>query len=149
MTFRIVIVDDHRLVREGLIDVFADDPDFEVVGEGASADDALALVSGKSPDIVLLDVNMPGGGVDAARRITAASPAVRVVMFSFRQDKEIVRDCLDAGAMGYVVKGATGRELTAAVRTVLGGARFVDPKLATVLRDDPDIGPLAISAPGS
>lgn len=143
MSFRIAIVDDHRLVREGLVDIFADDPEFDVVGQGGSADDAVELASRKTPDVILLDVNMPGGGVDAATRIRAGTPGVRVVMFSFRQDKEIVRACFDAGALGYVVKGSTGSELVSAVRAVMDGERFLDTRLATILKDDPVIGHLA------
>lgn len=129
MTYRIAIVDDHPLVREALIDIFSDNASFEIIGQGGSADEAVAIVGAHLPDAILLDVNMPGGGVAAAGRIRLETPVVRIIMFSFRQDKEIVRDCFAAGASGYVVKGVSGPELVAAVESVLGGSTYVDPRL--------------------
>ncbi len=129
MTYRLAVVDDHRLVREGMIEILASEPDFLVAGEGASADDAVKIATGLRPDLVCLDVNMPGGGVAAAARIQAAAPDVRILMFSFRQDLDIVQACLAAGAHGYVVKGVSGPELVGVVRKILGGERHVDPKL--------------------
>ena len=130
MTYRLAIVDDHMLVREGMIDILSSQPDFEVAGEGASADDAVRLVTELRPHLVCLDVNMPGGGVEAVARVQAAAPEVRIVMFSFRQDLDIVQSCLAAGADGYIVKGVSGPELVGVVRKILGGDRHIDPKLA-------------------
>lgn len=137
MRTRIAIVDDHPLVREALVDIFSDHAAFEIIGEGGSADDAVAIASAHRPDVILLDVNMPGGGVAAAGRIRLETPAVRIVMFSFRQDKEIVRDCFAAGASGYVVKGVSGPELVAAVEAVLRGATYIDPKLPAIADHGP------------
>jgi len=129
MTYRIAVVDDHMLVREGMIEILSSEPNFEVVGEGASADDAVRLALDFAPDLICLDINMPGGGVSAAIRIQASAPAVRILMFSFRQDQDIVQACLSAGADGYVVKGVSGPELIAVVRKILAGGRHIDPKL--------------------
>lgn len=128
--FRLVVVDDHALVRQGIIETLEDDPDFEVVGQGASADDAVRVVNETKPDLIFLDVNMPGGGVAAASQIHAQNPDVLITMFSFRQDLAIVRACLAAGASGYIVKGITGCELNAVARRLLAGERWIEPELA-------------------
>lgn len=137
MTFEIAVIDDHRLVREGMIEILADQPDFSIAAEGASADEAVRIAEELKPHLICLDVNMPGGGVAAAARIAATAPDVRTLMFSFRQDLDIVQACLAAGADGYVVKGVSGPELVAVVRKILAGQRHIDPKLATLLGANP------------
>ena len=127
---RLVVVDDHALVRQGIIETLEDDPDFEVVGQGASAEDAVRVVNETKPDLIFLDVNMPGGGVAAASQIHTQNPDVLITMFSFRQDLAIVRACLAAGASGYIVKGITGCELIAVVRRLLAGEQWIEPELA-------------------
>jgi two-component system, NarL family, nitrate/nitrite response regulator NarL len=113
-----------------MIDILSAERDFSIVAEGASSDDAVRIALDLAPELVCLDVNMPGGGVDAATRIRAAAPDIRILMFSFRQDHDIVHACLAAGADGYVVKGVSGPELIGVVRDILCGRAHVDPKLA-------------------
>jgi two-component system, NarL family, nitrate/nitrite response regulator NarL len=137
MTYRLAVVDDHMLVREGMVDILSSEADFIVEAEGASSDDAIAIATSLHPDLICLDVNMPGGGVEAAARVRAAAPGVRIVMFSFRQDLDIVQACLAAGADGYVVKGVSGPELIGVLRKILGGQRHIDPKLAAALAAAP------------
>jgi DNA-binding NarL/FixJ family response regulator len=138
MNARIVIVDDHALVRMGLRDVLGDVPGFEVVGEGANADDGIHLAVELAPDIVLLDVNMPGGGVEAAAGIRDRAPGCKILMFSFLKDSRIVRACLAAGASGYIVKGASGEELAGAVNAILSGQTYIDPSLPDLSRTEDD-----------
>ena len=120
--------------------LFADDPDFTVVAEGGSADDAARIAKVDQPDLIFLDVNMPGGGVRAVELVRAIDTRVRIIMFSIRQDVAIVRACLEAGASGYVVKGLNGHELLEVARKVLanGGvhidARILDDGALDALR---------------
>jgi len=123
------VIDDHVLLREGLVEVLAAEPDFEVVGVGGSADDACAIAQGGQLDLIFLDVNMPGTGVLAAARIRAVLPRLPMIFLSFRQDLDVVQACLAEGANGYVVKGVSGPELVGIARKVLAGERHLDPKL--------------------
>jgi two-component system, NarL family, nitrate/nitrite response regulator NarL len=125
----IAIVDDHPLVRQGIAANFEDDDSFRVVAEGANADDAIRLAHDVKPDLIFLDVNMPGGGITAATRIHAECPDVKIAMFSFRQDLAIVKAALAAGARGYIVKGISGPGLIATAHRILAGELCVDPEL--------------------
>ncbi len=126
---RLAIVDDHPLVRRGMVETLEDEPDFEVVAQGVSADDAVRIAAQEKPHLMFLDVNMPGGGVVAAARIRTLAPRVIIAMFSFRQDLAIVRACLAAGVNGYIVKGIPGSELIALSRKLLAGEQWLDPEL--------------------
>ena len=127
---RIVVADDHPMFRAGVVASLAAQPDIEVVGEGASAAEALRLVEEHSPDVALLDIAMPGGGLNAARDITAASPATRVVMLTVSEDEDDLLAAMKAGASGYVLKGAAASELVNVLRTVNAGEVYVAPGLA-------------------
>ncbi len=122
MTVRIVIVDDHQLAREGLKSVLADDG-LAVVGEAASGEEAVALVKGLVPDVVLMDVRLGPGidGLEATRRIAALGLPSRVIMLSLHDMPAYVREALAAGAAGYVLKDASIAELRGAVRQVMAG----------------------------
>lgn len=133
---RIVIVDDHPLFREGVATTLASYPDIEVVGEGCSADEALRLARDLLPDVLLLDVSMPGGGVNAARDIAAAYPVIRIIMLTVSEHEEDVLKSLKAGARGYILKGVTARELVGIVRAVHSGESYVTPALAASLLAD-------------
>jgi DNA-binding NarL/FixJ family response regulator len=133
---RIVVVDDHPLFREGVATTLASYPDIEVVGEGCSADEALRLARDMLPDVLLLDVSMPGGGVNAARTIAAAYPVIRIVMLTVSEHEEDVLRSLKAGARGYILKGVTARELVGIVRAVHSGESYVTPALAASLLAD-------------
>ena len=126
MTVRILIVDDHQLAREGLKAVLSDDG-FEVVGEAASGEDAVALVERLKPDVVLMDVRLGAGidGLEATRRIAALGLPSRVIMLSLHDMPAYVREALAAGAGGYVLKDASTAELRGAVGQVMAGQSVI------------------------
>lgn len=136
---RILLVDDHRLVRAGLMSVLATAPDIEVVGEAADGAQALELVSTTSPDVVLMDLSMPTmDGVAATRALRADHPSTRVVILSSFSDQTRVRDAIAAGATGYVLKDCTSEDLLSAVRSAADGHAPLDPRVAGALLPRPD-----------
>lgn len=127
---RIVIVDDHPLFREGVAATLRAEADLEVVGEGGSAAEALALCTALLPDVLLLDLNLPGSGLQAAREVAAACPVTRTVMLTFSEEEADVLASLKAGARGYILKGVSGRELRRVVRAAHAGEVVITPALA-------------------
>lgn len=105
-------------------------PDIAVVGQAQDAEGAVRLVREEIPDLVLLDVTMPGGGIDAARKIAVACPSTRIVMLTVSEDEDDLLAAMKAGASGYVLKGVSARELGEVVRSVSGGDVYVAPALA-------------------
>jgi DNA-binding NarL/FixJ family response regulator len=134
----LVVIDDHPLLREGVVTTLGNQPDMEVLAEGASAREALALAREHLPDVILLDVSMPGGGVRAASDISRACPIVKMVMLTVSEDEEDVLSAFKAGASGYVLKGVGGRELADIVRSVHAGQNYITPGLAASLLQDAD-----------
>lgn len=132
----VIVVDDHPMVRRGIVSTLAEDPGFTVIGEGASCGDALELVAAKRPKLAMLDVTMPGGGIEAAAEITKAYPGTAVVMLSIREELATVRAAFRAGAHGYISKGVSGPDLIGAARLVVAGERYVSPALAARLIAD-------------
>jgi two-component system, NarL family, nitrate/nitrite response regulator NarL len=133
---RVVVADDHPLFREGVLTSLRASPDIEVVGQAADADEALRLVREEVPDLVLLDVTMPGGGIAAAGRIAAACPATKIVMLTVSEHEDDLLAAMKAGARGYVLKGVSARELAEVVRAVAAGEVYVAPALAwSLLRE--------------
>jgi two-component system nitrate/nitrite response regulator NarL len=130
---QIAIVDDHPLFREGVVHTLGAQPDIEIVGEGDSAEDAVRIVAERMPDILLLDVSMPGGGLNAVRQIAAAFPVVKVVMLTVSEAEDDVTAALRAGARAYVLKGVASRELARIIRNVAAGEVYVTPSLAASL----------------
>lgn len=129
-TLHIAVIDDHPLFREGVANTLHRQPDIEVVAEGESAEDAIAIAGTRLPDIMLLDVSMPGGGLNAARQIARMYPVVKIVMLTVSQDEDDVTEALRAGAQGYVLKGVAARELVDILRSVASGGAYVTPSLA-------------------
>jgi DNA-binding NarL/FixJ family response regulator len=127
---QIAIIDDHPLFREGVAHTLGAQPDFEIVGEGESADDAVRIAGEKLPDVMLLDVSMPGGGISAVRQIASAFPVVKIVMLTVSEQEEDVTAALRAGARAYVLKGVAARELVRILRSVASGEVYVTPTLA-------------------
>ena len=131
---RCLSVDDHSVVRQGLDILFGDLDDLELVGTVATGEDAIEAVRELQPQVVLIDVRLPGiDGVSVVKRIHAAAPNVQFVMFSAYGDKRLLSDAIAAGARGYVMKGSPPEDLLRAVRTVAGGKAFVDPSLSPAL----------------
>lgn len=127
---RIVVADDHPLLRDGVVGSLQATGIFQVVGEAADAGSALRLAREHLPDLVLLDVTMPGGGLVAARDIASACPATKIVMLTVSEDEDDLLEAMKAGASGYVLKGVASRELTAILKRVLDGEVYVTPALA-------------------
>jgi DNA-binding NarL/FixJ family response regulator len=131
---RLVLVDDHDLVRAGMRKLLAGDPDLEVVGEASDGREALALCRRLSPDLVLMDVRMPQmDGLSTTRMIKRDHPDITVVMVTMYDDPNYMLDAIKAGAAGYVLKDSSQDELTAAVRRALDGESPLDVNLATKL----------------
>jgi two-component system nitrate/nitrite response regulator NarL len=127
---RIVVVDDHPMLREGVVRTLNDENGMEVVGEGGSADDAVELAQKLMPDLVLLDMHMPGSGLNAIDRISHCCPAVKVIVLTVEEDHDLVTHALERGARAYVLKGVGASELVSIVRGVNDGDSFVSPSLA-------------------
>jgi DNA-binding NarL/FixJ family response regulator len=128
---RVLVVDDHPVVREGLMAVLEDTKDVQVVDEVGSAEEALTRVERTRPDVVLLDLELPGmNGVDAIPRFSASAAHPRVIVLTAYDTEERVLASLKAGAAGYVLKGAPGSEIAQAIRAVAGGGSYLTPRVA-------------------
>ena len=130
MTIRLILADDHPIFRDGLVQSIEETGEFEVVGVGESARDAVDLVARHQPDLALLDLSMPGGGISAARKISAAGGGVRIAMLTVSEDENDVTAALQAGAIGYVLKGVSAMELRRVLKRVANGEAHVSPTLA-------------------
>ena len=141
-TIRIMIVDDHAMVRMGLRGVLSGEPGLEVVAEARDGQEALDRFPVARPDVVLMDITLPGmSGIETTRRLVATHPEARILTVSMHDTAEDVHRALAAGATGYVPKSAEAVLLMAAVRTVANGQRFLPPDLARRLADrDAKIG---------
>src|SRR5690348_2070769 len=132
---QVAVVDDHPLFREGVVYTLRSAPDLEIVGEGCSAYDAVEIAKGKIPDIMLLDVSMPGNGIEAAREIMQAGINTKVIILTVSDNDRDVTAAMRAGVSGYVAKGSSGAELLRVVRAVHAGETYITPALAvSVLR---------------
>ena len=130
-TIRVLIADDHALFREGLRALFSALPDLEVVGEAAEGESAIAQVESLNPDVVLMDINMPGvNGIEATRRILNTHPQLGIIMVTMLEDDASVFSAMRAGARGYVLKGAHHDEILHAIRAVAGGQAVFGPAIA-------------------
>ena len=128
---RLLIVDDHPVVRDGLRGLFADDPDFQVVGEAANGAEAIARVEHVGADVVLMDLRMPEtGGVEAITRLRRTAPAVRVLVLTTYDTDSDVLAAIEAGATGYLLKDAPREELIRAVRAAFAGEAVLSPAVA-------------------
>ncbi len=134
MTIRIVVVDDHPIVRDGLVAVLSTQPDFEVVGEASSGPEAIQQVRAIQPDVILLDLEMPDmDGVETLQCLREIDPAVRVIVFTaFDTDERIVK-AVQAGAQGYLLKGVPRDEIFNAIRVVHAGGALLQPVVASKL----------------
>jgi DNA-binding NarL/FixJ family response regulator len=144
---RIMVVDDHPIVRQGLVAALEDESDFQVVGAASSAEEALTLAGQHRPDVVLLDLELPGiSGVEAIPRLLETSPSTRILVFTAYDTDERVVSTIRAGAKGYLLKGAAVAEIASAIRAVAAGGSVLAPsaaaKLAEAVRAPRGAGPL-------
>lgn len=130
---RLVLVDDHPMIREGVAAIIGNETDMQVVGQGCDADAALDLVQTQSPDQIFLDINMQGNGLKAAQKIAADFPATKIVIFTSSEDEDHVLEALNLGAKGYILKGIGGLELLRVIRSIQAGEAYVNPALAASL----------------
>jgi two-component system nitrate/nitrite response regulator NarL len=135
-TIRIAIIDDHPLFREGVTRSLSEIGGFEMVGEGATAQDAERIASTVRPDILLLDISMPGDGLASVINILASHPAQKIVMLTVSEANADVTKALNAGARGYVLKGVGSRALADILRNVAAGESYLSPMLSARLLSD-------------
>jgi two-component system response regulator NreC len=136
-TVRILIADDHALIRSGLRALLAHEPSFDVVAEASDGREAIEAAQRELPHVAVLDIGMPNlNGIEAARRISAAVPNIQLVMLTVYSDEGYLLNALRAGARGYVLKSSAESEIVDAVRAVSQGKAFFSPKVSRILADD-------------
>ena len=136
-TTRILLADDHTIVRQGLKLILSSQADFEVVGEAANGREVMELAAKLHPDIVLMDVAMPEvNGIEATRQLTAAHPRLRILVLSMHKEAVYVREILKAGARGYLLKDVIDTELLNAIRSVARGDGYISPAVSGALLSD-------------
>jgi DNA-binding NarL/FixJ family response regulator len=134
---KILIVDDHGIVREGLKSLLQNQSDMEVVGEGQDGQIAVELAEQLSPDMVIMDMSMPNlNGIEATRLILQHSPNIKVIILSMHSDRHIVKETLEVGASAYVLKSNLFDEMLRALETVAEGGRYLSPRITDVVVDD-------------
>lgn len=137
MTIRILLADDHDLMRQGLLRLLEDEKDLEVIGEAQNGREAIAKVEELSPDVAVLDVSMPDlNGVEAARNILQRTDKTRILALSMHTDRRFVMRMLEAGAMGYLPKNCAFDELATAIRAIHSGAMYLSPSLTRGVVED-------------
>lgn len=142
MATRIVIADDHAVVRRGLRQVLDAEPGFEVVAEAANVDDARRYVRGHHPNVLVLDLNMPGGSsLEHIPAIRAESPGTEIVVLTMQNEPAYAREALSAGALGYVLKEAAEEELVEAIKRAAVGDTYLNPRLGARVAAEPPPGP--------
>ncbi|MCH8333512.1 response regulator transcription factor [Candidatus Sumerlaeota bacterium] len=134
MTTKILIADDHKILREGLRSMLQSEKGFEVVGEAGDGRTAVSMAMELHPDIVIIDIAMPDlNGIEATRQISAKLPRVKVIALSMYADGRFIRDVLDAGASGYLLKDSAFEELAGAIRAVAKGGMYLRPAITEVV----------------
>jgi DNA-binding NarL/FixJ family response regulator len=131
---RVIIADDHEIVRQGVRNLIQSEKDMEICGEAISGRDAVELAARLNPDVAILDISMPGlNGIEATRQILKSSPKVRVLMFTMHEAEQLVHEVFGAGAKGYLLKSDAGRHLISAVRMVASGSHYFSSRLSEVI----------------
>ncbi len=127
----VMLVDDHDLVRTGIKRLLEDQADITIVGEATSGEQALELVKETDPDVMLMDINMPGiGGLEATRKLLQRQPKLKIIVVTMHEDDLFAQRFLKAGAMGYLTKGAQVDEILQAIKAVMGNQRYLSPAIA-------------------
>jgi two-component system response regulator DevR len=131
---RLLIIDDHEMVREGLKAILTTEPDFEIVGDAASAEQAFELIEHLRPDIILLDIRLPGtSGIEVCRTVSERYPECAVIILTTFTDESLVAQCIQAGARGFIVKDIERFDLKRSIRAVARGEAAIDPKAAVAV----------------
>lgn len=134
MPIRILLADDHNVLRAGLRALLNTEPDFEVVGEVPDGERVLHLASSLTPDVVIMDLSMPGlGGIEATKRLKEILPATQVLVLTVHEDETLLRSAIQAGASGYVIKRAAESELIAAIQAISHGDMYIHPAMTRAL----------------
>ena len=134
---KVMVVDDHTIVRDGICALLALVKDIEVIGEASNGGEALKMVKSLEPDVVLMDIAMPDmGGLEATRQICAKFPEIKVIALTQHDDKEFVFPIIEAGASGFISKIAASSELAAGIRSVFQGNSYLSPSVAKILIED-------------
>lgn len=131
---RLLIIDDHEMVREGLKAMLSAEPDFTIVGDAANAEQAFTLIERNSPDVILLDVRLPGtSGIEVCRTVTERYPEIAVIILTTFTDESLVEQCIKAGARGFIVKDIERFDLKRSIRAVARGEAAIDTKAAVAV----------------
>src|SRR4051812_2264157 len=137
MTTRVLLADDHRILRQGLRSLLSAQPDFEIVAEAEDGRTAVEMAERLSPHVIVMDIGMPDlNGVDATRQIVTKMPSVRVIALSAYADRRLIAEVLKAGASGYLLKESAFEELVEAIRTAAARKVYLSPKIAAELVED-------------
>jgi two-component system nitrate/nitrite response regulator NarL len=136
MAVRVAVIDDHPLFREGVKRSLGEISDFQIVGEGCTKEDAIRIAQEHGPDVILMDISMPGGGLEAISSILDLVPGQKIVMLTVSEASNDVTEALNCGAKGYVLKGVGSRSLAEIIRTVASGEGYVSPALSARLLSD-------------
>lgn len=137
MSIQIILAEDHRITREGLVNMLEDQPDMEVVGEAGNGREAIQLARELSPDLVIMDVTMPDlNGIDSTRVIASNPKNIKVIALSMYSDKQFVQGMMQAGASGYLLKDCAFSELVHAIRAVFKGDTYLSPGIAGIVVED-------------
>ncbi|MCB8943806.1 MAG: response regulator transcription factor [Ardenticatenaceae bacterium] len=143
-SIRVLIADDHPLFREGVAQSLANEADLVVIGQAKSGEEAYEMAGDLMPDVLLLDITMPGaGGLAAAAKIASAWPIIHIIMLTVSEDQDNLLKAMKAGARGYILKGVSAKDLANAVRTVANGGAYISPSLAgnilfEMVHDEPE-----------
>jgi DNA-binding NarL/FixJ family response regulator len=137
MSTKIIVVDEHKILREGLSTLIAKQPDMEIIGEAKDGREALQLLDKLMPDLILMDVTMPNlNGIEATRKIKSKNPDIEIIALSLHSDRRYVLGMIDAGASGYLLKECAFEELVRAINTVMARKKYLSPGISDILIEE-------------